>query len=51
MPVEAIATMITALANLASQAIAGQTPEQKAQIWQRHLDLQDRLLKLLHLEG
>jgi hypothetical protein len=45
-----LATMITALANLATEAIKGQTAEQKAIIWQRHLDAQERLFKFLHIE-
>ena len=49
-PITAIATMVTALANLATAAIEGQTPEQKQIIWQRHLDLQERLLKFFHVD-
>ncbi len=47
---DAIAAMVTALANLATAAIEGQSPEQKQLIWQRHLDLQERILKLFHLD-
>jgi hypothetical protein len=48
-PATALAVMVTALANLALAAIEGQTPEQKAVIWQRHLDIQERLLKFFHI--
>jgi hypothetical protein len=46
-----VAAMITALANLATEAIKGQTPEQRALIWQRHIDLHEHLMKLFRIEA
>ena len=45
-----MAAMITALANLATEAIKGQTPEQRAAIWQRHIDLHEHLMKLFRID-
>jgi hypothetical protein len=51
MDLNIVAAMITALANLATEAIKGQTAEQRATIWQRHLDFQERVMKLFHLDS
>lgn len=48
-PISAICSAIVAVCSLWEKMIDGQTPEQKAQMWQQFLDAQKDLQKFWHL--
>ncbi len=46
---DVIAAMLTACFNMVSKIVDGQTPDQKAQIWQWFIDDQTKLRKFFHI--
>ncbi len=49
-PVTAVALMIKAIAEMVTEMVKGQTPEEKAKIWQWWLDDQARWRKFFKLD-